>query len=215
MLITEAPEWAALTEHHRGIAGRHLRDLFAEDPRRGATLACSAGDLYLDYSKNRLTAETVRLLAALAERAGLRERTEAMFRGEHINTTEDRAVLHVALRMPRDGGLIVDGQDVAGDVHRVLDRMADFADRVRSGAWTGHTGERIRTVVNIGIGGVHPSGGVGHQRVRPVGSRAGQGARRAAHAQTADRRGSPLRLGLVDEHADPAVAGATRPPSLS
>jgi glucose-6-phosphate isomerase len=153
MLIMKTPEWAALTEHHRSIAGRHLRDLFAEDPRRGATLACSAGDLYLDYSKNRLTAETVRLLAALAERAGLRERTEAMFSGEHINTTEDRAVLHVALRMPRDAGLIVDGQDVAGDVHRVLDRMADFADRVRSGAWTGHTGERIRTVVNIGIGG--------------------------------------------------------------
>jgi glucose-6-phosphate isomerase len=153
MRITETPEWAALTEHHRSIRDRHLRDLFADDPKRGTALTCSAGDLYLDYSKNRLTAETVRLLAALAERAGLRERTESMFRGEHINTTEDRAALHVALRMPRDAGLVVDGQDVARDVHQVLDRMAGFADQVRSGAWTGHTGERIRAVVNIGIGG--------------------------------------------------------------
>ena len=112
-----------------------------------------AGDLYLDYSKNRLTPETIRLLVALAERAGLRERTEAMFRGEHVNTTEDRAVLHTALRDPRTAGVDVDGQDVAADVHGVLGRMADFADRVRSGAWTGHTGKRIRTVVNIGIGG--------------------------------------------------------------
>jgi glucose-6-phosphate isomerase len=151
--ISDSAEWQALAEHHREVAGRHLRDLFAEDPARGEELTCRAGDLYLDYSKNRLTRETIPLLVALAERAGLRERTEAMFRGEHINTAEDRAVLHVALRDPATGGLEVDGQDVRHEVHEVLDRMADFAERIRSGAWTGHTGERIRTVVNIGIGG--------------------------------------------------------------
>jgi glucose-6-phosphate isomerase len=151
--ISASPEWQALSEHHRAIGGVHLRDLFAEEPGRGEELTCRAGDLYLDFSKNRLTRETVRLLAALAERAGLRERTEAMFRGEHINVTEDRAVLHVALRDPGSGGLEVDGQDVRHDVREVLGRMADFADRVRGGEWTGHTGERIRAVVNIGIGG--------------------------------------------------------------
>jgi glucose-6-phosphate isomerase len=153
MQLSASPEWQALAEHHRDVRDRHLRDLFAEDPARGEALTSRAGDLLLDYSKNRLTAETVRLLVALAERAGLRERTEAMFAGEHINTTEDRAVLHVALRDPRTSGLVVDGQDVRHDVHEVLGRMAGFADRVRSGAWTGHTGERIRAVVNIGIGG--------------------------------------------------------------
>jgi glucose-6-phosphate isomerase len=151
--ISDSTEWQALAEHHREVRDRHLRDLFAEDPARGKALACRAGDLYLDYSKNRLTSDTIRLLVALAERAGLRERTEAMFRGEHINTAEDRAVLHVALRDPATSGLEVDGQDVRRDVHEVLDRMADFADRVRSGQWTGHTGQRIRAVVNIGIGG--------------------------------------------------------------
>src|ERR671921_695093 len=153
MRITETPEWLALTEHHRELRDTHLRDLFADDPGRGTALTVRAGDLYLDYSKNRLTRETVRLLAALAESVGLRERTEAMFRGEHINTTEDRAVLHVALRDPRTSGLEVDGQDVRHEVHEVLGRMADFADRVRGGEWTGHTGQRIRAVVNIGIGG--------------------------------------------------------------
>jgi glucose-6-phosphate isomerase len=151
--ISESPEWQALSEHHRSVGDVHLRDLFAEDPGRGEELTCRAGDLYLDYSKNRLTRETIALLVALAERAGLRERTEAMFRGEHINTTEDRAVLHVALRDPGTGGLDVDGQDVRHDVQEVLARMAGFADRVRSGEWTGHTGERITAVVNIGIGG--------------------------------------------------------------
>src|SRR3712207_499662 len=116
MRITETPEWKALAEHHQEIRDRHLRDLFAEDAGRGTSLTCRAGDLHLDYSKNRLTGETVRLLAALAERAGLRARTEAMFRGEHINTTEDRAVLHVALRDPATSGLEVDGQDVRHDV---------------------------------------------------------------------------------------------------
>src|SRR3712207_2521424 len=153
MGVRESAEWQALAEHHREVRDRHLRDLFAEDPGRGTDLTVRAGDLYLDYSKNRLTRETVRLLAALAESVDLRERTEAMFRGEHINTAEDRAVLHVALRDPETAGLEVDGQDVRRDVHEVLDRMADFADRIRSGEWTGHTGERIRAVVNIGIGG--------------------------------------------------------------
>jgi len=153
MRITETHEWKALAEHHLQIRDTHLRDLFAEDPERGTTLVCRVGDLHLDFSKNRLTGETIRLLAALAERAGLRSRTEEMFRGEHINSTEDRAVLHVALRMPRDAGLVVDGQDVTHDVHEVLDRMAAFARQVRGGTWTGHTGQRIRTVVNIGIGG--------------------------------------------------------------
>jgi glucose-6-phosphate isomerase len=151
--ISESAEWQALAAHHREVGERSLRDLFAEDPSRGERLTCDAVDLHLDYSKNRLTGETIRLLAAVAERAGLRERTEAMFRGEHINTSEDRAVLHVALRDPATGGLEVDGQDVRHDVHEVLDRMAAFADRIRSGEWTGHTGQRIRAVVNIGIGG--------------------------------------------------------------
>jgi glucose-6-phosphate isomerase len=153
MQLSASPEWRALAEHHREIRDRHLRDLFAEDPSRGEALTCRAGDLLLDYSKNRLTAETIRLLVLLAARAGLRERTEAMFAGEHINSTEDRAVLHVALRDPATSGLVVDGQDVRSDVHEVLGRMADFANRVRGGEWTGHTGERIRAVVNIGIGG--------------------------------------------------------------
>jgi glucose-6-phosphate isomerase len=153
MPISDTPEWRALAEHHPRIKDTHLRQLFADDPARGTDLTVRAGDLYLDYSKNRLTRETLDLLVSLAERAGLRERTEAMFRGEHINATEDRAVLHTALRDPRTSGLVVDGQDVRRDVHEVLDRMADFAGRVRDGEWTGHTGERIRTVVNIGIGG--------------------------------------------------------------
>ncbi|NYJ08409.1 glucose-6-phosphate isomerase [Petropleomorpha daqingensis] len=153
MRISETPEWQALSTHHGEIGRRHLREFFAEEPDRGTAYTVRAGDLYLDYSKNRLTRETVRLLAALADRAGLRERTEAMFGGEHINGPEDRAVLHVALRDPATSGLVVDGQDVRHDVHEVLRRMGEFANRVRSGEWTGHTGERIRAVVNIGIGG--------------------------------------------------------------
>jgi glucose-6-phosphate isomerase len=151
--ITGTPEWSALSEHHAAVAGRHLRELFAEDPDRAEALTATGADLVLDYSKHRITRDTVGLLAALARRAGLPERTEAMFAGEHINTSEDRAVLHAALRMPRIAALGVDGQDVVSDVHAVLDRMGEFTDEVRSGAWTGHTGERIRAVVNIGIGG--------------------------------------------------------------
>jgi glucose-6-phosphate isomerase len=151
--IVDTPEWAALAEHYDQLRSVHLRRLFADDPGRGDTMHLEAGDLYLDYSKNRLTAETVRLLAALARRAGVEERRDAMFAGEQINVTERRSVLHVALRAPRDEHIVVDGVDVVVDVHRVLDRMGDFSDRVRSGAWTGHTGRRIRNVINIGIGG--------------------------------------------------------------
>ncbi|WP_233517741.1 glucose-6-phosphate isomerase [Geodermatophilus marinus] len=151
--ITATPEWGALAEHHRAVAGRHLRELFAEDPDRGRRMTARAGDLYLDWSKHRVTDETLRLLVTLAERAGLRERIEAMFDGAHVNPTEDRAVLHVALRAPAGRPLTVDGQDVTADVHEVLGRMRDFAGRVRSGEWVGSTGRRIRAVVNIGIGG--------------------------------------------------------------
>ncbi|MDQ4070719.1 MAG: glucose-6-phosphate isomerase [Actinomycetota bacterium] len=151
--ITRTPEWNSLINHRRQIGWTDLRQLFAEDPARGEALTAEAGDLYLDYSKNMVTAETVTLLVALAERAGLRQRIDDMFSGRHINVTEDRPVLHVALRMPRHASLVVDGQDVVADVHRVLDRMAGFADQVRSGAWTGATGRRIRNVVNVGIGG--------------------------------------------------------------
>jgi glucose-6-phosphate isomerase len=147
------PVWAALEKHHEKVRGLHLRDLFAGDPTRGERLTAEGVGLYLDYSKNRITDDTVGLLVRLAEECGLRERAEAMFRGDHINVSEDRAVLHVALRMPRGTPLVVDGVGVVGEVNDVLDRMADFAGRVRSGEWTGHTGKQIRNVVNIGIGG--------------------------------------------------------------
>ncbi|MCO1661006.1 glucose-6-phosphate isomerase [Pseudonocardia humida] len=151
--ITATPEWSALAEHHRAVEGKHLRELFADDPGRAEALTASGADLVLDYSKHRITRDTLPLLAALARAAGLPERTAAMFAGERINTSEDRAVLHTALRLPREASLTVDGQDVVADVHEVLDRMGAFTDDVRSGKWTGHTGERISTVVNIGIGG--------------------------------------------------------------
>ncbi|CCH89716.1 Glucose-6-phosphate isomerase 1 [Modestobacter italicus] len=153
MDITATDEWAALVDHHREISARTLRELFAEDPGRAQRLTGSAGDLHLDWSKHRVTDETLRLLVALAEKAGVPGRIEAMFRGDHINATEDRAVLHVALRAPESVPLTVDGQDVTADVHAVLAKMRGFADRVRSGEWKGHTGERITAVVNIGIGG--------------------------------------------------------------
>ena len=151
--LTERPAWGALTTHAAAQAGVHLRQLFAQDPARGTRFVREAEGLYLDFSKNRVTEETLRLLIALAEQSGLRERIDAMFRGDKINLTEGRAVLHVALRAPRDADIRVDGRNVVPDVHAVLDRMAAFCERVRSGAWTGHTGKRIRTVVNIGIGG--------------------------------------------------------------
>ena len=151
--IAASPEWDALRRHHDEIAGKHLREFFAEDPDRGRELALTVGDLYIDYSKHRITRETLSLLVNLAKAAGLERRRDAMFSGEHINTSEDRAVLHTALRLPREAKLRVDGQDVVADVHEVLDAMGDFTDRLRSGEWTGATGERIKTVVNIGIGG--------------------------------------------------------------
>ena len=151
--LRQRPAWSALERHHAAIAGRHLRELFAADGSRGDRLAAEAVGLYLDYSKNRITGETIELLARLAGESGLEERREAMFRGERINVTEDRPVLHVALRMPRERSLIVDGTDVVAQVHEVLDRMSAFADRVRAGDWLGHTGRPIRNVVNIGIGG--------------------------------------------------------------
>jgi glucose-6-phosphate isomerase len=145
--------WQALERHHAEIGDTPLRDLFAGDPDRGERLTAEAVGLYLDYSKNRVTDETIRLLLELAEESGLTERRAAMFRGEHINVSEDRAVLHVALRMPEEASLVVDGKDVVREVHEVLDRMTDFADRVRDGDWKGYTGKRIRNVVNVGIGG--------------------------------------------------------------
>ena len=151
--ITATPEWSALAEHHAAVGGETLREMFDADGGRAAALTATGADLVLDYSKHRITRDTIPLLAALARRAGLPARTAAMFAGEHINTSEDRAVLHTALRLPRDAALVVDGQDVVADVHAVLDRMTGFTDAVRSGTWTGHTGARIRTVVNIGIGG--------------------------------------------------------------
>ena len=151
--LAQRTAWQALARHRDEIAPQHLRDLFARDPDRGQRLRARAEGLYLDYSKNRLTDQTVRLLIALANEADLGPRRDAMFRGEHVNVSEDRAALHVALRMPRSASLVVDGRDVVTDVHAVLDHMADFATRVRSGEWTGHTGKPIKNVVNIGIGG--------------------------------------------------------------
>jgi len=151
--LTSTDEWRTLVDHFEVVRHRHLRELFDEDPRRGDTMTVSAGDLTLDYSKHRVTSDTLRALMAVARRAGVEERRDAMFAGEHINTTEDRAVLHVALRMPRESRLEVDGQDVVSDVRAVLDRMGGLSSAIRSGAWTGATGRRIRAVVNIGIGG--------------------------------------------------------------
>jgi glucose-6-phosphate isomerase len=151
--LRETEAWRALEQHADEIRKRHLRELFAEDPSRGERLALEAEGLYLDYSKNRVTDETLALLIRLAEERGVAERRDAMFAGEHINVTEDRAVLHVALRAPKGERIEVDGENVVPAVHEVLDRMSDFSDRVRSGEWKGHTGKRISNVVNIGIGG--------------------------------------------------------------
>ena len=151
--ITGTPEWKALREHYEQVQRAHLRELFADDPKRGEAMTLEVDGVYLDYSKNRVTPETIRLLVALAERAGLRQHIDAMFAGDKINRTEDRAVLHVALRAPENEHISVDGEDVVPAVHAVLRKMAEFSDRVRSGRHTGHTGRRIRNIVNIGIGG--------------------------------------------------------------
>jgi glucose-6-phosphate isomerase len=151
--VTTRPGWKALESHHQKLRELHLRQLFADDPKRGERLTTEAVGLYLDYSKNRITDETLKLLIQLAEECGLRGRIDAMFRGEKINITENRAVLHIALRAPRGTSIVVDGENVVPQVHTVLDKMAGFANRVRSGAWKGHTDKRIRNVINIGIGG--------------------------------------------------------------
>jgi glucose-6-phosphate isomerase len=151
--LTASKAWKALKNHHEQIGATHLRELFAADPGRGERLTIEAVGLFVDYSKNRITDETVKLLVELARESGLAVKIEAMFRGDKINFTEKRSVLHVALRAPKGASLIVDGQDVVAEVHAVLDRMAAFAERVRSGEWKGHTGKRIRNVINIGIGG--------------------------------------------------------------
>ena len=153
LLLTDYPAWTALAAHYAKIRDVHLRRLFADDSRRGERMAIEAAGVYLDYSKNRITDETLSLLLQLANESGLSARIEAMFRGERINVSEERAVLHIALRAPPATAILVDGRDVVPDVHAVLGRMANFADLVRSGAWQGHTGRRIRNIVNIGIGG--------------------------------------------------------------
>jgi glucose-6-phosphate isomerase len=151
--LRDRPAWKALERHYEEVRGRHLREMFAADPTRGERLVAEGAGLFLDYSKNRIDEETVQLLGALAEQSGVPDRIEAMFTGERINVSENRSVLHVALRMPRSASVIVDGVDVVKQVHEVLDRMSAFSERIRSGEWRGHTGKPIRNVVNIGIGG--------------------------------------------------------------
>src|ERR1700722_9378214 len=151
--LVERPAWSALQANHKQVAPMHLRKLFADDPKRGERLTLEAAGIYLDYSKNRVTDESMALLVQLAEQSGLRERIDAMFAGEHINVSENRPVLHVALRAPKGAQILLDGKNVVLDIQAVLDKMSDFANRLRSGAWKGHTGKRIRNVINIGIGG--------------------------------------------------------------
>ena len=151
--LTQRPSWKALAAHYRQIKHLNLRKLFADDPKRGTRLAAEAAGVYLDYSKNRINDQTIKLLMQLAKESGLREKIDAMFSGEKINTTENRAVLHVALRAPKDETILVDGKNVVPEVHAVLDRMTEFSHRIRSGEWKGHTGKRIKNVINIGIGG--------------------------------------------------------------
>jgi glucose-6-phosphate isomerase len=151
--LSARPAWSALAAHHAKVRELHLRSLFADDPTRGERMTLEAVGLYLDYSKNRITDETLKLLVQLAKESGLQARIDAMFRGEKINLTESRAVLHVALRAPREASIVVDGENVVPRVHAVLERMTDFANRVRSGSWKGNTGKRIRNIINIGIGG--------------------------------------------------------------
>ena len=150
---TKGQVWKNLATHFRKVRDLHLRQLFAEDPKRGKRMTAEAVGIFFDYSKNRITDETLRLLIQLAKESGLRKRIDAMFRGDKINVTEDRAVLHTALRAPREGSVLLDGKNVVPEVHAVLDKMADFSNRIRSGEWKGHTGKRIRSVINIGIGG--------------------------------------------------------------
>ena len=151
--LTQRRAWSALQTHYQKVRGLHLRNLFADDPKRGERMTADAAGIFLDYSKNRVTDETIKLLIQLAEESGLRARIDAMFRGEKINVTEKRAVLHVALRAPTGSSIVVDGENVVPQVHAVLGKMTDFCNRIRSGEWKGHTGKPIRNVINIGIGG--------------------------------------------------------------
>jgi len=169
--LTDRPAWKALAEHYEQTKDVELRTLFAEDATRGERLWAEGAGLFLDYSKNRVTGETLMLLRQLADESGLRRRIDAMFAGERLNTTEGRAVLHVALRAPRDATIVVDGENVVPAVHAVLDKMADFSERVRSGAWTGHTGNRITGVVNIGIGGSDLGPVMAYEALRPYSKR--------------------------------------------
>jgi glucose-6-phosphate isomerase len=168
---TARPAWKALEAHHRSVRDLHLRDLFARDPQRGERLTAEAAGIFLDYSKNRITDETLALLVRLADECGLRTRIDAMFRGEKINVTEDRAVLHVALRAPKGTRIVVDGEDVVPKVHAVLERMSAFCERVRGGEWKGHTGRRIRNVVNVGIGGSDLGPVMAYEALRHYGER--------------------------------------------
>jgi len=183
--ISASAEWAELGRHHDRVATATLRELFAEDPDRGRDLTLSVGDLYIDYSKHRVTRQTMTLLVALARAADLEQRRDAMLAGEHVNTSEDRAVLHTALRLPRDAALEVDGQDAVADVHAVLDAMGDFTDRLRDGRWTGATGKQITTVVNIGIGGSDLGPAMAYQALRHYAD-AGISARFVSNVDPAD-----------------------------
>ena len=169
---TETQAWQALKAHYEEIKGVHLRQLFADDPARAESFSAEGAGLFLDYSKNRLTAKTIQLLLQLARERGVEARRDAMFRGEKINLTEKRAVLHVALRAPKGVSIQVDGQDVVPEVHAVLDKMSDFANRVRSGQWQGHTGKRIKNVINIGIGGSYLGPEMAYLALRPFSDRA-------------------------------------------
>ncbi|HEX5328124.1 MAG TPA: glucose-6-phosphate isomerase, partial [Acetobacteraceae bacterium] len=168
---SDTPAWKALTAHQAAIKDVHLRQLFADDPGRAARFSAEGAGLFLDYSKNRITAETVGLLLRLADERGVAARRDAMFRGEKINATERRAVLHVALRAPRGTSIVVDGHNVVPDVHEVLDRMATFAAQIRDGSWKGHTGKRIRNVINVGIGGSYLGPEMAYLALRPFGDR--------------------------------------------
>src|SRR6202167_2011261 len=151
--LTERRAWKSLQTHYQNVRGLHLRNLFADDPNRGERMTAESAAIFLDYSKNRITDETIKLLIKLAEESGLRARIDAMFRGEKINVTEKRAVLHVALRAPQGASIVVDGENVVPQVHAVLGKMTDFSNRIRNGEWKGHTGKPIRNVINVGIGG--------------------------------------------------------------
>src|SRR5271156_1479602 len=164
--------WQTLEDHHETMRGLHLRNLFADDPARGERMTAEAAGVYLDYSKNRINDETLKLLVELAEQSGLRARIDAMFRGEKINVTENRAVLHVALRAPKGTSIVVDGKNVVPDVQAVLEKMADFVARVRDGQWKGHSGKPIRNVVNIGIGGADLGPGMAYEALRYYSNRA-------------------------------------------